>query len=738
MENNLLETIKKIIFALIIILSAFSLLLVLPFTLDIFEFNKLIALMIITSLALILWGVKTVLAKKIEFTKSPIDLGLGLVLASGIASTVTSLSKYPSLVGQYGRFMPSILTAVMFFSLYYVAVNNLEGKKTEILLKLVFFLTALASLIGTLSYFDVLYLITKSPYLQSRAFNTIGSTTALGIICGALSGVGLLYLIKPGEGKTNIAWRALLFITTLFTIYYIILVRIPAAYISLAISILVVITTSKITSGKSRAYIISLASAALILASAMYIPTISKELGLDKFPPLSQETILDTNTSWQIAAGSLRDFPIVGSGLSTYIFDFTSYKPISINSTSLWNTRFTRAGNEPLTVLAEQGILGGIALSVFAFLLIRTIIKAKSKNIAVSGALISLLAGLLMYPATISTMAMLMILTAIFIASQKNNPGSSIEEVSLSLSAIQNKFLSITGENSKSEILPYIFLAVTLFISLPTIFAGYRGFWGEYYHKEALFAYASGNLPLAYTYYRSSLSQNPLYDTPRREYSDINMILANAIASNGSTLSDQDKTDIQNLINQAINQTSLLTQAVNPINVVNWEQRARVYDQLTKIDKNAVALATSAIKQAIQIDPANPVLRVGSASTVGLGGLYYGSADYQNAALSFVDAINLKPDYANAYFNLASAQHELKLYDAAATNMEIVLRLIPNDSSDYKTAKDILDQYKKDAENAKAAVETPAQGEAAATPKLTQNTTEQTPLTPPQEQGKAF
>jgi tetratricopeptide (TPR) repeat protein len=101
-----------------------------------------------------------------------------------------------------------------------------------------------------------------------------------------------------------------------------------------------------------------------------------------------------------------------------------------------------------------------------------------------------------------------------------------------------------------------------------------------------------------------------------------------------------------------------------------------------------------------------------------VGGIYYSAKSYDLAIRFFSDAANLKPDYANAYFNLSIALNDKgDIQNAAVVAQQLVnlLKSNPN-SADYKLASKYLDSLKaKLAEAAKQNAEANANGTTANT-----------------------
>ena len=99
----------------------------------------------------------------------------------------------------------------------------------------------------------------------------------------------------------------------------------------------------------------------------------------------------------------------------------------------------------------------------------------------------------------------------------------------------------------------------------------------------------------------------------------------------------------------------------------------------------------SSYQRAIILDPQNPIYRLN------LGGAYYNFKNYPEAIRLFEQAVALKPDWANAYYNLAWANFQNGSYDRAIQSMNNVLKLVDKNKSpdDYKKVLSELEEFKK-------------------------------------------
>jgi tetratricopeptide (TPR) repeat protein len=250
---------------------------------------------------------------------------------------------------------------------------------------------------------------------------------------------------------------------------------------------------------------------------------------------------------------------------------------------------------------------------------------------------------------------------------------------------------------------------------VPVLFKTYNVTLADYYHRMAL-SQANKNGTLTYQYLQKAEAINPEVDLYRVDMAQTNFALANALAiqkgpsksNTQGTLTDQDKKTIQTLLSQSINEGRVAV-TLSPRSARNWEVLGSVYRNITGVAQNALAFSLDAYGKAIQLDPLNPALRVS------VGGVYYSVKRYDLAARFFSDATNLKPDYANAYYNLSIAYRDggdLANATTVAQQLVTLLQANPN-SPDYKAASQYLAALKAQAaaNSAQAAQNTQATGQ---------------------------
>ena len=103
-----------------------------PTTYELFEFNKMWVLFMLTIIVGFLWISKIILSGRIIFKRTPFDIPIFLFFLSQFLSTIFSIDPYVSLWGYYSRFNGGLLSITAYIFLYYAFASNLsKGAKDE-------------------------------------------------------------------------------------------------------------------------------------------------------------------------------------------------------------------------------------------------------------------------------------------------------------------------------------------------------------------------------------------------------------------------------------------------------------------------------------------------------------------------------------------------------------------------------------------------------------------------------
>ncbi|OGK40138.1 hypothetical protein A3F34_03325 [Candidatus Roizmanbacteria bacterium RIFCSPHIGHO2_12_FULL_44_10] len=564
--------------------------------------------------------------KKITLTSSPFDKVLMILLiAIGASIIFSSPNKIQAFVQLPNGFGP-ILTLVVF---YFLAIALDHNKKTFLIIKTLRYSAYVLSLIVLIFYFNPLkqaQLPIQLEFLKNPSFSPLGNILDTAIF------LGFFAFIEIGALFKTVKKRQISLLNGLGTI---------VVLIAVTITIFAIVNP---------------ADASLKV----------------RFPPLS--------TSWQAAIESLKNpqTALTGVGVDNFSAIFTNVKPISYNTTDLWQLNFTLARSSILHIWAETGLLGMAAvllLWVYVLRELRGLHKVRDSQ----SVLLSLLGGyllliLLFLPPSYLVFFLLFIYLA-FIAhrslSHQDNP--TVQTIDLSGFTLAAWSVAV----------------VSLLLIGGIVYLAARVYTSEYYFNQSVLSLRKNDGRGVYDNLKKAIQLNPSSETFHTQFAQINLLLANNLAlKNKDKVTDQDRQAIAEFIQQAISEAKVLVQ-LNPQKVSGWNTLALIYRNIINVAQGADVWTVAAYRKAILLDPNNPILRLN------LGGVYYSLKNYDLATDSFEQAVALKPDWPNAYYNLAWSQFQNKKRDQAIVTMQNVLTLLrdPN-SEDYRLASQNLEEFK--------------------------------------------
>lgn len=631
MNNDLLQKIENYIFlSLIFLLPIFFL----PIFPNAFTTPKLILLIISIFALTIVKILKLLKTGSLGLKVGLFDFPLLVLVVGYLASSVL---RSPNLIDPF--FLPGTATIILCAYILYVYANQLSEDTRHHIKYALFASASLSSIIVLLASSGLFTnLESVTPLLRLNTFNTLGNSLFMAIFMIVILPIG----ISLFQTSNQTAVKALFGVASALIVF--------SAIIS-------VINT---------------------------LPKAGTTLSLPGY-----------NTSWVVGIDTLKEQPLLGMGPGNYLTAFNRFRPEEYNATDLWQIRFNTARSHYLTIVTETGLVGLAA--IFLLLLVGSKIvrnnslpsrhahsihhestASRLSNIATrsDSALISLIiiaVAFVLFPADLTLIVLALLLLSLSTPLNTISFGAFTSNAYSANSDIASKIPSI--------IVSLPVLAAMIFVAVQ----GSRVVAAEYTYKTALDAIAANDGGEAYNRLLATIQANPRVDRYRASYAQVNLALANSIAQNPQ-LTDQDRATITQLIQQAIREAKA-TVALNPQRANNWEVLANTYQAIIPLAEGADVFAVQTYSQAIALDPLNPNTRIA------LGGIFYAQADYETAIRVFELAAAVKPDYANAHYNLAYALKEAGRIDAAIQEMATVLSLVERDSQDYDIARAALEEF---------------------------------------------
>lgn len=640
-----------------------------------YEYNKFVLFLTGTIILTLFWVLKLLLKTKVYITRSSLDIPIWLYIIVFALSTFLSANQINSIFGTTTKWVPSLIALITFVLYFYVISTNLRS--LQAIKYSIYALMAggsISSLIVVLSYFGIK--IGSAEFMRIATFNLAGSLeiSALVAAISLLFGISVFYNTKASYNKGLSFYTIFVNLLALLLIWHV-----PALIIALIGFVYLNLTFVR----NLKTIKFELASIIAVTSLILVVLTVPITAKLIKNNNFVLEPSLDIQTSWIMTASVLKDRPIWGMGPNTFDMVYSQNKTIQLNEGPLWDYRFTRPVSQFFEDLSALGLLGLLVNLYFVyrlFELVKGIFTKKEEFTPVHQALLIPIVGIPFYHmiANGSTQSNFMFYTflGIFVSLVAGfGKDKKSEDIYVSFKSFST--LEVSDKPESKERFQYF--AIIPLLGVASALAYYSSFniQAEYFFRKAINSALAND---AYGVYNNQINARNAF--PRRDayhtaIAQTNLNLAITLA-NKQQLNQQEKEAIQTLVSESIRSTRIATETLNPLNLNNWLIRASIYRTLIGVTSDADQWAISALSNAIQLDPANPNLRME------LGTIYFTKQDYLSAANMFKQATQLKPNYANAHYNLAQALIKVEAYDAAISSLEITRSLLPTTSPDME------------------------------------------------------
>jgi len=612
------------------------------------------------------------LDKEVKFKKIPINILVLVFLFIAVLSAIFSVDKISSLFGFYGRFSNGLIPLLSFVIFYFLLINNISSESREREPNLVsqngiknLFLTSVFFIVLT-CYFSIFGLWSKLSSFMAQSFHfSLPSFMLLPTfnpVSGSLEGLavflavvvvlltGLLITTEVNQkSKLSLFFYFLLLLSGLSLLA---IIGFKAAWIILSVVLflfLIIVLWKRIFTGDINKLILPII---LLIISVFFIFTNFRNNRYFSFLP--QEQILSQGVSWQTNfQGAIENVKsgFLGSGIGTYHYDFSKFRSLQFNQTSLWQIRYDRPASHISEILGTMGFLGLLSyLSIIVvFLFIAYLLLSKSdlkKQLPLLMTFSALIISQFIYYQNITLAFSFWLFLALFMSSIQ---GHKLEEKTFSFK-----------ETPEISLVFNIFLII---IGLAIIVC----FWfaKNFYYADVLFTRFTNLQQI-----EKSVSLNP-YSVQYR------VMLAKIYLQEGlneflKPASQQDSKKILDSASQAINNAMMATE-ISPNSVVAYESLGMVYRDVRTLAVGALEWGIKSFERAAQLEPTNPVL------LTELGKLYVVKNDNQKGKEAFEKAIELMPSYIDALTqDIAIYEKEQKTGDVIVKLEELALKYSSN------------------------------------------------------------
>lgn len=364
---------------------------------------------------------------------------------------------------------------------------------------------------------------------------------------------------------------------------------------------------------------------------------------------------------------------LFGSGPGTFIADFTRFINPSFNAQTFWNSIFSSGSSFLLDSLATGGLLS----LLFLIYLVGKIVRHRANSFMYL-ALVLAVAILVVIPVSFSFLFLFFSCLALHTRYLAKENQTLVYET-------KAQFISDIGD--RTNVLSIALAGLIIAIAAGGFYFGTRFIFADHLFQKSLVAAADNRGLDTYNLQRQAIAITIPRDNFYRVFSQTNLALANSISqdlrSKNASPSAQEQQNILTLVQQAISNGQTATQ-LSARNFLNWDNLGGIYRNLVGFGNNAEKFAIDSFAQAVNLYPNNPLLRLS------LGGVYYQLGNWEQAQRQFEIAVNLKPDFANAYYNLGHALENKGDLQNALSQYQAAESLLARDNANKET-----DNYKK-------------------------------------------
>ncbi len=407
------------------------------------------------------------------------------------------------------------------------------------------------------------------------------------------------------------------------------------------------------------------------------------------------------NASWSVGTDTLKSVKatVVGVGPESYQQSYLRYKPAWINTKPIWSLQFNQASDTPLTLIVTQGILGVAAWVLLSLAIVDRARKSTAQTRPFAAMGIASVILQLLLPPNIVLVAIQSLLLVFWVVAEKN----TLKDVQVHAFTVQliKSGADVQKVPKHSNFLVYFITGMSaLSIAVCTVLLS-KFVFAQYQMFQGILGTLHNNAVQVYTAQQKAVSINPYSATYVRSFTNTNLAIAQAMAQK-QDLSEQEKEQVITLIKQAIDQSKNAI-TIEPENSLNWLANARIYSNLIGGAEGADTMAISGYEQALAFSPNDPI------TNLELGSLYYRTAKYPLAVQQLEKTVQLKPDWPNAYYNLANAYRQNKQLQQAYDAYQQTLVLLPT-GDDYSKVKIEQDEVQKALQAAQAQSQSKVQG----------------------------
>lgn len=610
------------------------------------------------------WLLSKLQSGNIRIPKSSLLIAVVALVLSWLASSLLSGNAGLSLAGKLHDIDTFAIIAFSSLALFLASVIFQSEKRTLALYLTIFFSAIFVFLFQFVRLFFGAGFLPFSAFFQSATSNLIGGWNDFSIFFGFIALISLIF----GEMFKFKGWmKYFLYAILGVSLLAMTVSNFTVNWIVFGSFVLLFSVFSFYFFGSFRFFrlpIIVLAIATLFILFKGPAGHISGSLGA---------SFTEVRPSWSatrdVIKNGLKENLFLGSGPNTFQYNWMKFKPLTVNGTIFWNTRFSSGmGYLPSTV-ATSGILGATAFLglIFAFLMFGVkLFGVKSGNTSD-----------MLFSASFFGSAYLWVFAVLY------TPGVVILSMAFILSGVTVAMASKTGRiktinfsfagKKKIGLIASALIIFMLIGSVPVFYFYSQKVMALRDYGGALSIFGtSGDLDKT-TQRLSKAVKRDNQDEYNRVLSEAGLLRLAQIANDSKTPKEILEKSFESKFKTAIGYAQESTR-INPAEPLNWMQLGKIYEFLLPLKvKDADNMAGLSYSQAAKVSPLDPSPFWALARVAAQNNKLDDAKNYLKKAL------DLKQDYTPALFLMAQAEMQSGNIKEAILRTEQMAVASPND-----------------------------------------------------------
>ncbi len=641
-------------------------------------FEKQIFFYFCLLIGLVAWVSKGVMTGEMRIRRTPLDIPIVLFWLFSIVATVFSVDRWHSFWGFFGDPSRGFISLTALVLAYFFIMSHFTERRRNLML-LSFLASGVFVIVWSFLVIMKIHFIPAS--LEAIApLSLIGSMSTLTLFLSLLIPLmvtALFLLFRDGAGvsrRIRITGAVILGGALLLDLFILIALYpfVTWAVVLGGLGFFLVYILAQIVRPVQELTWMPMVIFVVVLAFLMIG---RNELAQATLPV---EVTPNMKLSWQVAKESLSANFLSGSGLATYGYNFSLFRPQEFNGNALYTLRFYQGTGLIAEAISTIGVVGTILMLIvwFSFLSIGlyllTMDKAKNKiaSLGLWSVAVMLFIASFVAPINATILILGVILSALALATLLQESGSEERYWELSFRATPKFALALA----------FVFMVVSAGVAFIFVFMG-KVFIADISAGMATRQPASmdGTIPK----YVKAIQMYPQEGRYLTRIAQEYMAIANA--EGGKGVNDRDVNQIAFTVREGV-AAGLRAKDLMPNDVLATEALGLVYENASIFATDALPKAEEMYARALELEPQNPLfaIKLGQIKRLAADGKQDGaekSALLNEAKTYFSQAIEKKPDLAIAHYNLAVIDSRLKDYDAAIQSTSQAIRLAPTNLS---------------------------------------------------------